>query len=75
MENILTHWSVAQLGWNGEQNWRSKISLDCPFKLLYNVNYSIVCVQGGVSGDGLSGWICLYLGQTWPGGKRGHTVL
>ena len=31
-ENILTHWSVAQAGWNDEKNRRSKISLDCPFK-------------------------------------------
>ena len=32
IENILTHWSVAQAGSNGELNWRLKISLDCPFK-------------------------------------------
>ena len=23
---------MAQAGLNGEKNWRSKISLDCPFK-------------------------------------------
>ena len=32
IENILTHWSVAQADSNGELNWRSKNSLDCPFK-------------------------------------------
>ena len=31
IENILTHWSVTQTGSNEEKNWRSKISLDCPF--------------------------------------------
>ena len=31
-EFFLTHWSVAQAGWNDEKNRRSKISLDCPFK-------------------------------------------
>ena len=30
---MLTHWSVAKAGSNDETNWRSKISLDCPFKL------------------------------------------
>ena len=34
IENILTHWSVAQAGSNDENNWGSKISLDCPFSLL-----------------------------------------
>ena len=34
IENILTHWSVAQAGSNGELNWRLKISLDCPFKVI-----------------------------------------
>ena len=29
IENILTHWSVAQADSNDEQNWRSKISLEC----------------------------------------------
>ena len=32
IKNILTHWSVAKAGANDEKNWRSKISLDCPFK-------------------------------------------
>ena len=32
MENIWIHWSVAQVGSNNEQNWRSKISLDFPIK-------------------------------------------
>ena len=32
IENVLTHWSVAQAGSNDEKKWRSKISLDCPFK-------------------------------------------
>ena len=32
-EHILTHLSVAQTGSNNENNWRLKISLDCPFKL------------------------------------------
>ena len=35
IENILSNWSVAQDGSNGEKDWRSKISLDCPFKELY----------------------------------------
>ena len=34
-ETILTHWSVGQAGSNDEQNWGSKISLDCPFKLIW----------------------------------------
>ena len=29
-ENISTHWLVAQA--SSDKNWRSKISLDCPFK-------------------------------------------
>ena len=32
IKNSLTHWSVAQAGSNDEKNWRSKISLDSPFK-------------------------------------------
>ena len=32
IENIFTRFSVAQAGSNYEKNWRSKISLDCPFK-------------------------------------------
>ena len=32
IENVLSHWSVAQAGSNDEKKWRSKISLDCPFK-------------------------------------------
>ena len=34
IENILTHWSVAQAGSNDGNNWGLKISLDCPFSLL-----------------------------------------
>ena len=34
IENILTHWSVAQVDSNGEKNWMSKILLDCPFNSL-----------------------------------------
>ena len=30
---MLTHWSVAQAGSNAGKNWRSKISVDCPFKI------------------------------------------
>ena len=33
-ENILNHWSVAQAGSTDAKNWGSKISLDCPFKVL-----------------------------------------
>ena len=40
IENILTHWSVTQTGSNEEKNWRSKISLDCPFKESYNIPWS-----------------------------------
>ena len=32
IEFFLTHWWVTQTGSNEEKNWRSKISLDCPFK-------------------------------------------
>ena len=31
IENILTHYSVAQAGSDNDKNW-SKILLDCPFK-------------------------------------------
>ena len=34
IENILTHWSVAKAGSKVQmvkKNWRSKITLDCPF--------------------------------------------
>ena len=31
IENILIHWSVAQVGSNEYKNWMSKISLDCPY--------------------------------------------
>ena len=34
IENVLIHWSVTQTGLKEEKNWRSKISLDCPFKYL-----------------------------------------
>ena len=32
IKNILTHYSVAQVGLNYEEKNRSKISLNCPFK-------------------------------------------
>ena len=35
IENILTQRSVAQTGSTDEKNWRSKISLYCPFKHLF----------------------------------------
>ena len=52
IENILTHWSVAQAGSNGELNWRSKISLDCPFKSKQHQNitlsdFSFFYIQSG----------------------------
>ena len=37
IENIETHWSVAQAGLNDEKNWLLKISLDCPLKLHYEI--------------------------------------
>ena len=37
IEKILTHDSVAQAGLKYEKNWRSKISLDSPFKTLFYV--------------------------------------
>ena len=48
IENILTHGSVAQAGSNYEEkNWRSKISLDCPFKC-YLILFFLVFVIFGV---------------------------
>ena len=38
-ENILIHWSVAQTGSNDENNWRSKISLDCPKCVILLLGY------------------------------------
>ena len=37
IKNILTHWSVAQAGLIDEENWRQKISLDCPFKESFRI--------------------------------------
>ena len=37
IENILTQLSEAQAGSNDELNWRSKISLDCPFNLVLKI--------------------------------------
>ena len=44
-ENVLTHWSVAQAGSNDEKICGPKISLDCPFKVLYTVYYYVLYVQ------------------------------
>ena len=44
-ETILTHWSVAQAGLNDENNWGSKISLDCPFKTIAHIPFHLAHIQ------------------------------
>ena len=36
---------MAEAGSNYEKNWRSKILLDCPFKLTFNVSFSTVTLR------------------------------
>ena len=43
IENILTYWSVAQAGSNDQQKWRSKISLNCPFKVIQYKTVQELC--------------------------------
>ena len=38
IENILTPWSLAQVDSICKKNWRSTISLDCPFKRRHACN-------------------------------------
>ena len=45
---FLTLWSVVQAGSNSENDWRSKILLDCPFKenvCVRLIKYTFYCVE------------------------------
>ena len=43
IENILTHWSVAQAGSNGEKNWRSNLTLPLKARHAHVLAYSALC--------------------------------